>query len=283
MTGDLEPLQVSDIEEAQALSTLFKWPHTVSDWQFAVSVGAGLAARENDRLVATGMTWVLGQKVATLGLIMVAPDQQGRGVGRKVLRACLDALNGFTTILHATDEGVELYQSEGFVPIGQVAQCQGVVVGSPSGFDDVPAGSDSRLRCSEPADHEAIVALDRTTLGFDRAVLLSPILADSEGVVLESSGVLAGYGLCRRFGHGYAIGPVVAGNRQDARNLVSRLLTDKQDQFVRIDTLEGSLDEDWLTHRGMPQVSSVIAMANGPVPQGNPSFQKYALIGHAFG
>ncbi len=283
MTVVLEPFQASDIEEARKISTIFNWPHTVSDWQFAASVGAGIAVRENGRLVATGLTWVLGQKIATLGLLMVAPDQQGRGIGRKVLRACLDAMRGFTIVLHATDEGVELYQSEGFVPIGRVAQCQGVVAGTSSGSAGVSAHGDSRLRFSGPADHEAITALDRTTLGIDRAVLLDPILVDSTGVVLESSGVATGYGLCRRFGQGYAIGPVIAGNRQDAHDLISRLLKDKPDQFVRVDTPEGTLSEDWLTRLGMPRVSGVVVMANGPLPQGNPSFQKYALIGHAFG
>ncbi len=283
MTVILEPFGINDIDEACHLGWEIGWPHTKQDWRFASSVGTGLVAREDDRLVATCMTWQLTPQIATLGLLIVAPESQRRGLGRTVLRSCLDRLSGHTVILHATVEGIELYRSEGFSPSGQVGQFQGIVADGLAEAKVSRADDEGILRHSTDTDHRTIVSLDRKATGFDRSLLLTAILENSTGVVLEENGETTGYALCRRFGLGQAIGPVVAPDQPSARQLVSTLLMDKTEQFVRLDVPEGALSADWLARCGMPKVSGVIAMANGPLPKVSEDLRKFALIGHAFG
>ncbi len=155
------------IAQAQALTTSFNWPHTIEDWSFAFRLGSGLVACESGRLLGTCLTWPLGPNVSSLGMLAVARQAQGRGIGRALLRQTLDEHSGRTILLHATHQGIDLYRSEGFTPIEEIRQVQGVV--TLAGESAVPAdlppvhpwypGGDDGAR-------EQLLAMDRAATGL---------------------------------------------------------------------------------------------------------------------
>ena len=281
MDASIFPFVAGDVKEAHGLSADIAWPHTIDDWQFAARVGQGYVARDNGQLVGTCLTWPLDDNVATLGLLIVAPQAGGRGLGRALLRAAMKDHPDRTIVLHATDVAVPLYLSEGFVHDGWVRQFQGIAAQSDG--DEAPVGCDWSLRILQRTDYDSIHALDRQATGIDRRTVLAAVLQSAEGIVLCHSGRFAGFALQRRFGRGVVVGPVVGETEQGARLMVERLLNGLSGQFVRLDMVDQQIDATWLSRFGLEEVARVQVMTNGPTPTPAPPWRKFALIGHAFG
>ena len=55
-----------------------------------LALGAGTVAVDAmGRTVGVGLRWSFGRDVGTIGLVLVAPDQQGRGIGRALMKALI--------------------------------------------------------------------------------------------------------------------------------------------------------------------------------------------------
>ncbi|NNE23613.1 MAG: GNAT family N-acetyltransferase [Rhizobiales bacterium] len=282
MAAGIFPFAPRDIEEAHRLSANIGWPHTIDDWQFAASVGQGYVARDNGQLVGTCLTWPLDHNVATLGLLIVAPHAGGRGLGRTLLRAAIEDHPTQTIVLHATDIAVPLYISEGFVQDGWVRQVQGIV--SQPDVDEEPGDRGWLLRTVESqTDLSTIFTLDRQATGIDRGRILNAVLKSSDGTILCQGDQTVGFALFRPFGRGFVIGPVVAASEQGARFMLSRLLNALFGKFVRLDIVDRRIDVAWLSRFGLEEVARVQVMRKGPVTPPVSKYQKFTLIGHAFG
>ena len=72
-------LTAADIPTAHALSRTVNWPDRAKDWQFASAHGTGFAAEENGVVIGTGLCWKFGADQASLGLVIVSSEHQGRG------------------------------------------------------------------------------------------------------------------------------------------------------------------------------------------------------------
>lgn len=276
----LEAMTEADLDEAQALTTSFNWPHTVEDWSFAFGLGEGHVAREGRRLLGTCLTWRLASGVSTLGLLAVAEEAQGQGLGRALLRRALDDQKEQTVLLHATHQAIDLYQTEGFEPIGKVRQLQGIVRSLPSKF----APSVSICDPSQTSVNlERLQALDHEATGVERRALLEALRPLARLAWLGPEDNPSGFAFIRRFGRGQVIGPVIAQSEADACALVCALLDTQVDRFVRIDVTENLSGLDWLTACGLSEVDQVLAMSNGPMPEATGPAMRYGLVGHAFG
>src|SRR6185437_15074602 len=92
----------------------------------------------------------------------------------------------------------------------------------------------------------------------------------SQGVVLERGGELVGFSLLRRFGRGYAIGPVIAipsPDEQLAKSLISYWLAMHAGEVMRIDVPGSAGINDWLIALGMKRVDSVTRMVRNAPPE----------------
>src|SRR6185437_11821428 len=103
-----------------SLSASFDWPHRTEDWNFMFALGQGWAAEHDGALAGTALSWTYGQNAGALGMICVARSHQGRGLGRSLLQQLLREMEGRTVMLHATDQGLSLYRSLGFIPTGRI-------------------------------------------------------------------------------------------------------------------------------------------------------------------
>ncbi|CAO96431.1 GNAT family N-acetyltransferase [Erwinia tasmaniensis] len=261
MTIELVNLNESHLDGAFVLTQKLQWPHRRVDWQQMLMLGSGLVALENGAPVGTTLCWRWGHDYATLGLVIVDESCQGRGIGRLLLQATLGSLGDRRVRLHATPAGRPLYEKLGFIASGHVLQHESSALGAVAA---IPCSSRQQLRHATPEDAALLAALDHQALGQERTPLIDQLLSSAQRVlILEEDGRAGGFAGLRRFGHGYAIGPVVAAGRGQARLLIARLLSGLEGQFVRVDSNGTAGLDRWLSELGMMQVDAPITMYKG--------------------
>lgn len=283
MSIEFRPLETRYLDQATQLSVAVGWPHRQCDWQRLLALGTGLAGVDNDTLVATAMHWSFDARLATLGMVIVSPAYTRRGVGRRAMEALLDTISATRIELHATLAGADLYRSLGFTETRWVHQCQGRVVNAGAGLEPRPLPPHTILRSFRATDYEALMALDEQAIGSPRRALLSGLLEQGEALVLEQAdGRLAGAALCRDFGRGDVIGPVIATGPDAARCLVEAWIIRRVGCFVRLDTPDPYLAA-WLAEIGVVEVDRVRQMVAGDrLPATGPA-TRYALASQALG
>ncbi|VXC96531.1 N-acetyltransferase GCN5 [Burkholderia sp. 8Y] len=278
------PFSAGDIPAAHGLSLEVKWPHRAEDWRFGLDTGAGFAAEENGRLVGTALYWEYGENGGSLGLVIVAPDWQGRGIGRKLMELLLDALGERVTVLHATPAGEPLYAKLGFERIGELLQHQSADFVVPG--VTLPPGE--RIRAMQAADAVTIADLASRASGLDRAALMSSLSRLARGVVIERGGDVLGFSLMRPFGRGHAIGPVVSltadgAHIQRAQALIAHWLAVNDGKFTRIDVPGECGLSAWLDGLGLKRVDTVVRMSRNGTPKSDESVMQFAIINQAQG
>lgn len=275
----LRPLRADDLPAAQALTSAFQWPHRLEDWALMAELGHGLVAERGAALVGTVLYWMFGSDRAALGLVGVAPELQGRGIGRRLMQAALRELGDSTTVLHATEAGAPLYERLGFVPVARVLQHQGAAF--QTGLASLRPGE--RLRPLGRSDPAALSRLDSAACGMDRRQLLAALLNAGTGVVLDRDGQAHGFAVLRRFGIGQVIGPVVAPDSDSARALVGHFLASCPGQFIRVDVPDDSDLSAWLKDLGLAEVGRAVRMLRGEMTCGDGQVRSFALASQAFG
>ena len=274
------PLTAGDLPAAHELSVAVKWPHRREDWEFALNLGDGVGAEDKNGLLGTALHWKFGSNHASLGMVIVAPDQQGRGIGRDLMARTMDALGERTTFLNATAAGQPLYQKFGFKAIGSIHQHQGTGGAHPPAVQLAPG---ERVRPLGVRDPERLTTLLNRAAGYDRTQVLAALLDVADGVVLDRDGEPVGFALMRRFGRGHVIGPLVASHIEGAQALISHFLGSNPGKFMRIDVVGESELSAWLDGLGLQHVSGVVTMVRGepPAPEG-PS-RVFAITNQALG
>lgn len=275
----LRAMTVADLEQAHALSRELNWPHRMEDWQFFLEFGQGLVAERDGAVVGTAMCWLFGARAGTLGMVIVSPAAQGLGIGRMLMNGVMDILGDRTIMLHATAEGLPLYESLGFKPVGDVLQHQGTAFSVPLP-ELLP---DERVRPMGQRDMEIIPELDARATGMDRRRLIDTMDKSALGVMLTREHEVAGFALFRKFGRGYVVGPTVAPDVGGAKALISHWLGTNAGMFCRIDITEDSGLSPWLDELGLQCVGRVTRMIRGTPPPRDPEFHTFSLVTQALG
>nr|WP_249170974.1 GNAT family N-acetyltransferase [Burkholderia vietnamiensis] len=264
---------------AHRLSEAVKWPHRAEDWRFAFQLGGGFVAEDESGVVGTALGWRFDDACASLGMVIVSPEQQGRGIGRELLARVIDSLGARTIFLHATPSGEPLYVKFGFAAIGTIDQHQGAAFQPP--LISLPPGE--RLRPLGVNDGPRLAALASRAAGHARGTVIDALLDVANGIALDRDGELLGFALFRRFGRGHVIGPVIAPDALRAQALISHWLALHEGMFVRLDVPGDSGLSDWLQGLGLPRVDTVVAMARGAAPERDPALRAFAIVNQALG
>ncbi|MFJ4086200.1 GNAT family N-acetyltransferase [Pseudomonas psychrophila] len=273
------PMTQADLPAAHGLSSQLDWPHRLEDWGLLHRVFKGFVATVDDRLIGTAFACPQGN-FATIGLVVVNPDFQGQGIGRLLMELALDACQPGTPILNASVAGAPLYLSQGFVEFGTIEQRQGLA----RAVALEPLAEDEHLRALCEQDQVRQLGLANAGSGLDRSALFAQLHDTIEHTAgIETDGQLQAFALLRRAGRGHCIGPVIAQNTRQARHLITTLLAQIPNQFVRIDVPMDSGLCEWLTLAGLEPVDRVTQMALGSPPQPNPLVRQFALVSQAIG
>lgn len=267
------------VTAANNLSHEVNWPHRREDWQFVENLGSGFVAEGEDGIIGTAMYWKHDARYASLGMVIVSPAHQGRGIGQQLMSLVLNELKGRTVFLHATPSGKPLYARLGFRAVSSVDQHQGIVTAMPI----VSMAPGERLRPIGVSDGVKLGELATLASGMSRAVVLPALLEMADGIVLDRDGEAIGFALFRRFGRGYAIGPVIAPDVGRAQSLIAHWIGSRTRKFIRIDVPATAGLTEWLEKHGLKRVDTVVAMARGVAPKRNPKMQVFAIINQALG
>ena len=287
MTATKDTLAISyramtetDIDTAYELSQAVKWPHRIDDWKIVHNLGTGFVAELDGRPIGTVLCWDHGENYSSLGMVIVSPDKQGNGIGRKLMNQILDEIGEQKNVLlFATPSGQPLYESFGFSASGNVYQHQAIVEKTTA----IEANATEGLRKMTQGDYTTIAKLAETSCGLARTTTLNEVLKSASGVVVETQGEITGFALIRKFGRGYAIGPVIATSQEQAKILIQSLIDTHVNEFVRIDIPQSSELSPWLEEIGLPQVDTVVEMVRGKIPLRDTQMRQFALISQALG
>lgn len=275
-----------DLEQLHALSISVGWPLRAEDLQFLREFGRGyVALDEIGRVTGSAMWFPHGEEFATIGMVITSPRLQTNGTGHWLMQRVLADCRGRDLRLNSTRAARRLYDSLGFHPVKTVYQCQGVV--HPVETDTAREGPTVTRLSAE--DLSAVVEMDARAFGVARDILIGKLFPQSVGYGLFRDGALAAFALCRPFGRGHVVGPVVATDDADAIAVVHPHVLDHAGGFLRIDTHQGGgAFAGFLSDAGMAVFDTVLTMslaregveANAAATQGTVT---YGLVSQALG
>jgi GNAT superfamily N-acetyltransferase len=252
----IETLTAKDIASNVALAQTAGWKDAEGDWQVAYETATVLGVRGATGLVAQVALGIYA-KVGVIAKLVVAPEFQHQGLGRRLLEAALTeaASRQIETLgLVTTAVARPLFEQVGFAPAGDIV----VLMGSPTvslGHGHIQALDNLK----------AAQTFDQKRLGCDRAKLLRARerQALSTASVLDERHRMKGYAMATPFGPHAQIGPVVADADETAETLVLGLCRELEDA-VRIDVPAEQTDfRRWLRGLGLREQGTRVEMARG--------------------
>jgi ribosomal protein S18 acetylase RimI-like enzyme len=269
-----------DVDLLHALSTSVGWPHRPKDWEMLRRAGKGIVAVDGiGRVFGSAMWFPQGDDFATIGLVITSPRTQAQGNGRWLMERVFADCGNRHLSLNATRAAYGLYRSLDFVDEGIVDLRQGKV----SLVLPPRSPLNGHLEDLAPASLAEIAALDIAAFGVDRMSLLALLAERASTYVLRRDGVVVGYSMCREFGQGHVIGPLVASNDDDAIHLAAVHLDAFGGSFMRVDTRSKGAFAEFLQHSGLSVADTVTTMSKGRrflnEKPGEPAV--FGLAGHA--
>jgi GNAT superfamily N-acetyltransferase len=277
----LRELQNDDISKLHQLSVGVGWPHRPDDWRLLLKLGKGFAGCDKiGRIVGSAMWFPMGNDFATIGMVITSPRLQAQGGGGWLMDHVMQQCRGRRLRIIAPRVAYRLADALGFKPVAVVHQHQGTATAP----GELPLPADTRVLPLESADLADIARLDLAAFGADRTAILKELVKRSEGTVLERQGRIAGFALCRRFGRGHVVGPIVAKDTVDAIALTAPHVAKHAGRFLRVDTTqpEGGYTE-FLRRCGMPEYDRVTAMSLPPVVPADTEVYTFALVNQSLG
>lgn len=270
-----DPVQLEDLDAVTDLVKVLHWPHRREDIALFMRLGAGRVARDDAGvLVGVALRWAFAPAAARLGLVMVAPDSQGRGIGRRLVEQVLEDAGERAMMLLATTAGKPLYDTLGFQTVGACRQYQGPYEGRPV--------SDPQIRPATPHDMPALLALDRAAFGAGRPAVLQALSEIGRVAVIDTGSGITGYAIERTFGRGSVVGPILAASEEDATRLFRALALPG---FVRVDAPVGVQEfAGYIESQGLaPIAGDSPVMVRGSWPEPSGEARLFALSSHALG
>lgn len=257
---NLKRLSGADVDDFHGLSVTVNWPHRPQDIDMLLRLGQGYIARDSiARPLGAGMWFDYENDAAMISMMITHPKLQTGGLGSEVLAAIEVQLDGFRVRLNATRSAWRLYRSTGFRDTGNVVQYQGIVRS-----DDQEPTMALGVRAADLGDLSAIRALDGNVFGAKRDDVLAQIFARSQTYVMEDAGQITGFAMCRIFGRGHVVGPLIAGSEADAIALVRVFARDHANEFLRLDAdARHSELGRYLNSVGLETYDTVVAMTKG--------------------
>lgn len=265
------------LDDAVALSHEAGWPHRRDDWELVRAISQGIVALDDERVVGTAMMTPYGDDAATINMVIVNAAMRGQGLGRRLMELALERAGERTCYLTATPDGLPLYQSLGFVAMGEIIQHQG---------EASPVEAPAEVSWAKGGDHPCLVAIDHVAYGHERSALMRALGQSAKFAVVRDEGIVQAFGAIRAFGRGLVIGPVVARNDVEAKKLIDFLLAHHPGSFVRIDSDKSLNLAGWLADRGLTHVGGGITMQRVTTVRKDKRTaprRTYALVSQALG
>jgi GNAT superfamily N-acetyltransferase len=242
-------------------------------------------AEYEGRVVGTVTIACFERKLAWIGMMLVHPDFQGRGIGRKLMSRALDHLasKSIVTIkLDATPQGRPLYEKLGFVAEWPLARwiCHHQ--------ESDPAEkklNKNACRFLRDEDWSQIAALDAAVIGARREDLLRSLARDSKACLTwPEQGNVLGWGLLRPGAYADYLGPIACETEQGAIIILESLLASSGDRSVIWDIPdENEVATEMARKQGFSRLRPLTRMRLGPPLQVGTEKRPFAIADPALG
>ncbi|WP_395761402.1 GNAT family N-acetyltransferase [Bacillus sp. 3G2] len=234
----VECLREEQIGDIVALSSYIGWDYNREEIETIFDSGIVYGVwNEREKLIASAAIILYGEKLASIGMVIVHPNYKGRGIGKAITDACIKSVSVQTPImLIATDEGKPLYEKLGFRVVSYVSK----YICSSYNVNDYCVGNEDYMVKYEECDLEEIIKLDENAFGTNREEFLTKRMIQSEQciVVKDKEQNVLGYGLSIQTSENKIIGPVVAKNDAMAMRIVHHLAREHNGK-LRMDVPKG--------------------------------------------
>ncbi|MFD4538642.1 GNAT family N-acetyltransferase [Streptomyces bauhiniae] len=253
-----------DLTACADLSEDRGWPREEHKWGLLLTAGHGYGIDDPDGgLVAACVVteYGSGQRVelGAIGMVLVAERHSRKGVGRRLMRHVVAAMDGTPLTLHATPLGRPLYEELGFKTVGQAEMLMGRFT---------PDGSEASVptRAATAEDLPSILRLDAEVFGVDRTPVLVRLPAFADQVrVAEEDGRIIGYAAAWPNMRTHVVGPLIARDTETAKALIESLAA-RTDRPLRTD-VDVRHEEllVWAKRRGLaPVMPNAVMMLGAP-------------------
>ncbi|WIX79746.1 GNAT family N-acetyltransferase [Amycolatopsis carbonis] len=265
----VRPLGPVDLSACLDLGADRDWPREHRKWSILLDVGQGFGIDAPDGGLAATSILVETGPVASISMVVVASRYERQGLGSRVTAHAVEAAGDATVFLHASDFGLRLYESLGFVADGGCEGHIGVLAD-----DGGPAS-----RPITPSDVARVYSLDAGAQGFTREALLDRLLFEAEHVHVTDDGFAFGTVL-----DGVTvIGPVVAPDEEQARALIRGIARAAGGRIrVDVDLAQPGLSE-WCRASGLLPIGPAPRLVHGGRPLPGEAARRFAPYNRALG
>lgn len=253
----IRAMTFADVPFADSLRDFAGWNQTVGDWRrFLDLEPGGCFVAEKDGApagVATAVTY--GEKIAWIGMVLVHPNERGRGIGTALLEHCLAWLRKRKVPcikLDATPAGQPIYERLGFRTEWPLARWEGIVgKGAAAGIVSDRANTIPGIsRPGETPDFTETVLLrirnlDAEAFGAGRERLVAGLVSGAEAVAwmpAETGNEAISWGVLRRGSRAMYAGPIVAANADSGVATVEILLRAASGRLTFLDVPEAQIE-----------------------------------------
>lgn len=223
--------RVDDLATLLAVSRSVGWPHTAEDWRTVIAAGPVFGHHApTGELLSSAAVFPYGPALASIGMVLVRPEAQRRGLASDLVRHCVAALGtpAPPVTLIATQAGYPVYRRLGFEMVDRIVK---LVAPAGAGERGHAAGEPGRPAIAHlraplvAADLHAIATLDADAAGADRRAMLAARIAQAGGACLacDADAAPIGYAIATRQHEWLVVGPVVAADPALAAALVAHV------------------------------------------------------------
>jgi GNAT superfamily N-acetyltransferase len=275
----IERLNSDAVAGGLALSDAAGWNQSADDWSFFIAAGTAFGIRdEAGALIATAAALPYDARTGWISMVLVDAAHRHRGIASQLVDACVASLReaGRTPVLDATPAGAAVYARIGFVAGFVFDRWEG------EGAAATASMSPELGAAAGPSQGDAVIALDRSAGGVDRAPLLRAFLArPATRAWLAPKG--DGFALRRAGRRAVQVGPIVAPDDDGALALLAAALDGIAGRvFIDVPVQRTSI-ADALTRRGFARQRPFVRMALGDVRAAAARERVFALAGPEFG
>jgi GNAT superfamily N-acetyltransferase len=266
---------VADIGAGLALCRSAGWNQVENDWKLFLELtpdGSRVAVDENKKVVGTVATINYEDHFSWIGMVLVDPEKKRQGVGTQLLREALKILQNQETVkLDATPAGREVYLKLGFADEYTLSR---MVLRDKT---QLPTSNASKMIEN---DLELIFQKDKEVFGASREGLLKLMYKNYPELSFTASDNSYSFG---RKGFNFTqIGPVIAENADDAKQLVTAALNNSPGAVV-VDVMDNSPFQQWLMSLGFTEQRKLIRMYKGRNAWPGIPAKQFAILGPEFG
>jgi ribosomal protein S18 acetylase RimI-like enzyme len=242
---ELRKMEMTDIPAGLSFCRSYRWNQLARDWEIFLKLDpdSSIVACEGSEVAGTLTTMCHGTSLAWIGMVLVDPEKQGRGIARQLLNEALSMLGDVETIkLDATPEGKKVYSKLGFRGSNELSRMEATV--------QIEIPQNINTRKIRQTDLPALLAIDKEIFGEERGQLLQWLFdgAPEFAFMTETNGGIGGFCFGRKGARFSQVGPIIASAPETAIQLLSAALGACKGSPVVIDVLH--YDEQWMAFLG---------------------------------